>query len=325
MQTVSDTIGHLRLGEATTFEGLSVFPLFGEHVREKDYLTLDEALERNLARVVEVSEQGDVPNLLFENLGDRKVLLVDGDELVGAKQNRIINLTILVPAHTKIEIPVSCVEAGRWSYRGREFKSAERAMFSRGRARKAEQVTVCMRSSGDRYSDQSEVWNDVASCSESFGVDSPTGSMSDIYESNEQRLGKYREAFKAQEGQIGALFAINGKAQGLELFDSSETFGHYLERLVSSYALDSRIEKGNGEEADLTEVERFIKGVKNASTEPFAALGEGEDLRLSGELLAGGALVAEERVVHLAAFNLDPENKVTRRRPGRWFSDGEEV
>jgi hypothetical protein len=96
MQTISDTINGLHLGEATSFEGLTVFPLVGDHVQEKDYLTLDEALEQEQARVIEVSEAGDVPNLLFENLGDRKVLLVDGDELVGAKQNRIINLTILV-------------------------------------------------------------------------------------------------------------------------------------------------------------------------------------------------------------------------------------
>ena len=91
MQTISETIHQLQLGKAETFEGLTVFPLFADSNREPDYLTLDEALEQNRARVREVSEGGDVPNLRFENDSDRKVLLVDGDELVGAKQNRIIN------------------------------------------------------------------------------------------------------------------------------------------------------------------------------------------------------------------------------------------
>ena len=150
MQTINDTLNHLHLGKATTFEGMTVFPLFSDQLREKDYLTLDEALEQKQARVIETSDEGDVPNLLFENLGNSRVLLVDGDELVGAKQNRIINLTILVPAHTKVEIPVSCVEAGRWSYRSREFSSAKRAMFSRARAAKAEQVTVRLKRSGER-------------------------------------------------------------------------------------------------------------------------------------------------------------------------------
>ena len=315
MQTINDTLNHLHLGEATAFEGMTVFPLFSDQPRAKDYLTLDEALEQEQARVIEVSDEGDVPNLLFENLGNSKVLLVDGDELVGAKQNRIVNLSILVAAHTKIEIPVSCVEAGRWSYRSREFSSAKRAMFSRARANKAEKVTTCLRRSGERYSDQSEVWENIAECRADLAVASATDSMSDIYERHEQRLDRYREAFKAQEGQVGALFAVNGAPQGLELFDSSDTFSHYLGRLVSSYALGSLADNGDSKEATLPEVEEFMANVKDANAEQFDALGEGEDFRLSGVSLAGGALVAEERVVHLAAFNLDPDNKVVRLRP----------
>ena len=73
MQTITDTIDHLHLGKATTFEGLSVFPLFGESVREADYITLDEALEQELAQVVEVSEGGVVPasDSLMSRCGDR--------------------------------------------------------------------------------------------------------------------------------------------------------------------------------------------------------------------------------------------------------------
>jgi hypothetical protein len=43
--------------------------------------------------------------------------LLDGEELIGAKQNRALNLTILAPAKQVIVIPVSCVEAGRWHLR----------------------------------------------------------------------------------------------------------------------------------------------------------------------------------------------------------------
>ena len=302
MQAISDTINHLHVGGATTFEGLSVFPLFDDHIREKDYLTLDEALEQGTARVIEVSEGGDVPNLLFENLGYRKVLLVDGDELVGAKQNRIVNLTILVPAHTKIEIPVSCVEAGRWSYRSDEFSSAKRSMYSRARAAKTHQVTTRMKCAGERYSDQSEVWDNIAACSMELDVDSPTGSMGDIYESYEQRLDRYKEAFRAEDGQVGALFAINGKVEGLEVFDSSQTFSHYLERLVSSYALSSLSDISDDNNVIAPDIDEFLKQVKKAKAESFLALGEGNDLRLSGNSLSGGALQAEERIVHLAAF-----------------------
>ena len=318
MQAISDTINQLHLGKSTTFEGLTVFPLFGDTPREADYITLDEALGKEQARVLEVDEDGDVPNLLFDNFGDRKVLLVDGDELIGAKQNRVINLTILVPAHTKIEIPVSCVEAGRWSYSSREFSSAGRAMYSKARASKAQHVSACMKVSGERYSDQSEVWENIAAHSASMGVKSRTSAMSDMYEENEVTLERYKEAFKAEDGQVGALFAINGKTQGVEVFDSSETFSHYLERLVSSYALGSFADKCNDKEVTLPEAEHFMDVIKKAKSERFDALGEGDDLRLSDDLLAGGALVAEGRVVHLAAFNRDPDGKVVRPYPSQW-------
>ena len=169
MQTISDTINHLHLGEATTFEGLAVFPLFGDHVRDADYLTLDEALEQGQARVIEVSEAGEVPNLLFDNLGDRKVLLVDGDELIGAKQNRIINLTILVPAHTRSRsrCPAWKPGAGRTRAPGSVRPSVRCSPVAR--AAKAEQVTVRMKRSGERYSDQSEVWDNIAECSAAPG------------------------------------------------------------------------------------------------------------------------------------------------------------
>ena len=318
MQTISATINHLHLGKATTFEGLAVFPLFGDQVREKDYLTLDEALEQGKARIVEVSEEGDVPNLLFENLGDRKVLLVDGDELVGAKQNRIVNLTILVPAHTKIEIPVSCVEAGRWSHQSEEFSSPSRAMFSRARAAKAEDVTVRMKRSGERYSNQSEVWENIAECRVALDVESSTDAMSDIYEGYEHRLDRYRKAFKAEDGQVGALFAINGKIQGLEVFDSSQTFSHYLERLVSSYVLGSLADIADEKDVEVPDAGDFMESVKNARTERFDALGEGDDLRLSGEVLAGGALLAEDRIVHLAAFDIQGTGKQVGHRTRRF-------
>jgi len=321
MQTISDTIKRLRLGEAASFEGLTVFPLFGDDVQEKDYLTLDEALARKQARILEVSESGDVPTLLFENLGDQKVLLVDGDELIGAKQNRIINLTILVPANTKIEIPVACVEAGRWSYRSREFSSAGRAMYANARAAKTQQVTRNMKRNGERYLDQLDVWDNIAACSMGLGVHSDTSAMSDIYEHYEPDLDRYTRTFKAHPGQVGALFALNGKVQGLELFDNSETFSHYLERLVSSYALGSLAEPGDDKEAPRPEAEHFMETVKTATTERFTALAEGEDLRLSGASLAGGALVAEDRVVHLAAFDLGSVNGAARHARQHFIDD----
>jgi hypothetical protein len=99
----------------------------------------------------------------------------------------------------------------------------------------------------------------------------------------------------------------------------SQPFSRYLERLVESYAVDAiRLENRGNSSAPAEEATKdFLEQVGQAEGEAYAAIGIGEDLRLSGENLAGGALVAEGRVVHLAAFRLDKgenEGRILRFR-----------
>ena len=70
MSAVKQALSELRLAEPVSHEGLTVHPLIRASLLGKDYLTLDEALAQNTARVTEVSEGGSVPELLFRNLGD---------------------------------------------------------------------------------------------------------------------------------------------------------------------------------------------------------------------------------------------------------------
>ena len=84
---------------------------------------------------------GSVPELKVFNGLSQPVLLLDGEELIGAKQNRVLNLTIMVPADTEMMIPVSCVEAGRWQHISDGFVAADRTQFARGRAKKLSQVS----------------------------------------------------------------------------------------------------------------------------------------------------------------------------------------
>ena len=325
MQLINDTLAELALAAPQNFANLSVYPLIappaaagaGSFANEADYLVLDEALQRKLARVTEVSEGGSVPELAFENFADRGVLLLDGEELVGARQNRILNITVLVGAHQKITIPVSCVEHGRWRYNSAEFASADRALFLKARADKARHVSASLRRNGSRRSDQGEVWDQVAQKSAKFSVNSPTGSMEDVFAQEKARLDEYVNAVRPAPGQCGAVFAIDGKVAGLELFDSPGSFARYLPKIVRSYAMDAAETPKSGAAPPVEEaVRRFIEQMKAAATQSFKALGEGEDVRLEGGSITGGALVRGERVVHLAAFAMDADSPKAKRRTG---------
>lgn len=305
MKLVHDALATVRLGAPQVHRNLAVFPLLAERHQPPGYVLLDEALSRKLARVTEVSEAGRVPELAFENASAEKILLIDGDELAGAKQNRVVNLSILVGAGQRLVIPVSCVEQGRWSYRSRDFEPANRTLFAKARARKAAQVSQSLRSSGSRLSDQAALWSDVSAKLASFGVDSATEAVGEAYAQRSRDLSAYAAAFRAEPRQRGAVLAIDGRPVGLELFDCAAAFAKYFPKLVESYALDA-VETANGKDLCPTEdkVRAFIDALVGADTESFAALGEGQDIRLAGNGIAGGALAAEGRLIHLAGHAL---------------------
>jgi len=303
VQEIQQSFAGLKLCAPQVHLNLALFPLVGEQNAAPAYLLLDEALEREVAHVAEVTVGGSVPELAFENRSDDKILLVDGDELVGARQNRVLNLTILVGGGQKLVIPVSCVEQGRWSYRERGFRSGRRTLFAKARAAKMCQVTESLVLNGERRSDQAEVWADVADKVAFCQVNSPTFAMSDAYDESASKVDAYATAFRPVPNQRGAAIAIDGKPIGVELFDSPSAFARYLKRLVGSYALDAKETAAAAARAPTTaEVQRFLDSIVAAPGERFAALGEGEDIRLRGNGIAGGALAVDGRLVHLAGF-----------------------
>lgn len=343
MTLIADRLTQVTLGQPQQYRNLTLYPLLAEGRAEPGYQLLDQALALGSARVTEVSEGGSVPELCFVNDGDLPVLLLDGEELVGAKQNRILNLTVLAPAHQTLIIPVSCVEAGRWHRRSAEFTGARRAHFAAGRARKAADVSESLRRRGTRESDQGRVWGDIAEKSRRFGIHSATGAAAALYESQRERLDDFQGAFAYQPGQCGALFGIAGRLVGLDLFDSPATLAAALPKLVESHALDAidaTVAGGVGSvgpaaispdtaPADSADPAAWLTAIAQAAVDRFPAVGEGEDWRLRGLALTGGALVKDDNVIHLCAFRIawddDPEDGDKGDEDELFGPEGDEV
>ncbi|MCR4429299.1 MAG: hypothetical protein NUV68_08220, partial [Caldiserica bacterium] len=114
IRTLNLFLSQLDFGGFEKFKELSVAPILGVNGQGLNFLTLEEALEIGVLKIREKEDGAEVPELLAENLGDLPVLILDGEELIGAKQNRTLNTTILLREKSKTIIPVSCTEAGRW-------------------------------------------------------------------------------------------------------------------------------------------------------------------------------------------------------------------
>ena len=109
----------LQLGQPQTHRNMTVIPLFGKTFDALDYALGENLMKKGLLSFTEVSESGSVGHLLAHNTSSQKALLIEGEELRGAKQNRTINTTVLLKEQSKTVIPVTCTERDRWSYRHR--------------------------------------------------------------------------------------------------------------------------------------------------------------------------------------------------------------
>ena len=190
MEAISETLRGLGLGPSNGFANLCVFPLLAVEPRPRDYLTLGEALERGTVVVTEISEGGSVPELLLDNRGDTKVLLLDGEDLLGAKQDRVLNISILVGAQHKVKIPVSCVEHGRWRRNSASMRSGSSVLSPLSRSQSTSEVSVSLSLTGMRRSNQGRVWSDVDT-TRSLVCDSDTSALADVYEQQGSRLDEY--------------------------------------------------------------------------------------------------------------------------------------
>src|SRR5215470_15453573 len=101
---IAAALTQVTIGQPQNVGRLTVFPFLGSSEDPPPYLLLDEALANGVAKVTETSTSGSVPELRFENRSDQSILIVDGEALIGAKQNRIVNISILVPAQSVIPI-----------------------------------------------------------------------------------------------------------------------------------------------------------------------------------------------------------------------------
>ena len=301
---IKNYLEQIKVGRKQNHKNLALYPLLSTYNSGLEYLLLDEALSENLMEVVELDSDGSVPELKVVNKSPKMILILDGEELVGAKQNRIVNTTILVQVKATIVIPVSCVEHGRWSYDSPTFHSQERMMSSNLRARKSEQVNYAVRSTGEFRADQGAIWDGIAEKADRMEAPSPTGAMAAIYDKETPSIEEYVKHFSLIDSQVGAIFMINGKVVGLDAFGKPGTFSKVFKKLLESYALDAIdwYDPDKEHKALKSEVTRFRKSALSANAKARPSVGLGTDFRLESKKVTGFALALDEQLLHISIF-----------------------
>lgn len=316
-------LDRLALGKPSRCGGLCLYPLLGEDQGELPYLLLDAALASGALTITEHGTSGAVPELAVTNTSPDRVLILDGEELIGAKQNRIVNTSVLVDAHTTLLLPVSCVEAGRWKEQSAQFSSGAGHYNARGRQKKVAEVSEALLLLGRPSASQSRIWSDIHGKLDRLAVSSPTAALTDLSTAYETDLERYQDALAAPlPHQVGAAFALGGSLVGLDLFDQARTLSALLPKLVASYALDALDERPTDAPPPPAVLADWLQTIARAVPELHPAVGLGQDIRLSAPKLSGAALEYDGAALHLSAFQTTgfsrPMPRMARPSQRRW-------
>ncbi|MDA0725132.1 MAG: hypothetical protein O3B25_12820 [Verrucomicrobia bacterium] len=305
---IEQAVESLKVGRLKNFLNMSVAPLVGlAEEKGPEYLTMTEALAGDLLEVTEIDHGGSVPNLKVRNLCEKNVLLLDGEELIGAKQNRVLNTTVLVAGQSEVVVPVSCTEQGRWSYKSDKFMDSKIMMAKVARSSKSNSVSHSLMMQPNSYcSDQGKVWEDIAGYHHDLGSHSSTGAMKAAYDQHEDDLRAYREAFPLVEGQRGVVIFVNGEFSGCEILSRANAYKHVHQKIIESYSLEAfRHKKESSGKPSAKKAKTLLGQISSWKTERFKSVGLGEDLRLQNCDSHGNALLVDESIVHAAAFGHD--------------------
>ncbi len=308
---IVEYLARIQLGGIQIWENLGIVPLLFPGNGGPEYMTLKEALEGGTLTVTEVSEGGTVPELKVINKGDIAVLLLDGEELSGAKQNRVLNTTILVGAHMEMVIPVSCTEHGRWSYTSREFVDSDVVMYSKIRKEKVRHVTMNLERSAGYMSNQGAVWDRIEEMRRDAEASAPTGAMKDVFEQKINDLNEYIDAIPLIPGQKGMMVFINGAVAGFDILSSSQAYAALHTKLLKSYAMEALIErKKRCPEPAIDAAKDFLRAIASSDEKRYRSAGLGWDYRFEAPGKVGSALVNDDHVVHMAFFSITESEKI---------------
>ena len=292
-------------GEIQSYGPVSVIPvLSGRESSGPEYLCLSDAMEGGSLEVTEVSEGGSVPFLKVKNLSSEKVLLLDGEELMGAKQNRVLNTSVLVPAEEELTVPVSCSERGRWRYKGKNFEDSDLIMAKKVQYLKSSSVSQSLHSMNSYASDQGGVWNSIDELHCSHEYQSSTSAMKDLFSEKENLLNAYLDAFPLLEEQRGVVVFVDGELAGCEMLSRSGVYRKCHSKIIKSFCIDLLRRKASPDDkkGSQDKASEWLSSINGWKSERFKSVGIGDDLRLKNGVSHGNALLAEETVVHFVGF-----------------------
>jgi len=288
----------LRVHEPSFLSNLLIYPL--SDGRGESFLTLEEALSSGVAQV---QEGGVISEVELDHQGEGLLFIHEGEEIVGALQNRIF-ITSMLLERGRRRLPVACVEEGRWSGDG-GFTLSGYIAFPSLRATNAKEVTLSLRRTGRFSTSQSSIWEGIREREKGLKVRSRTRAMTETFRACQERIEEGYSDYQPMGDQVGFLIYSNARFLGAEVFSCPEMFTKFCRKLLASYALDALVDASRKRrEREIPPQQIMERFSRPQEVTRAKGIGEGEEVRAILSPLVLRALLHKEKVVHLSILHL---------------------
>jgi len=259
-------------------------------------------MAQNLITITEINQGGSVPNLKVISKADIPVLILDGEELKGAKQNRILNASVLVAPHSELIVPVSCTEAGRWSYNSDAFSESGNVLPSSMRLSKMDRVSKNLEDKLGFDANQSIVWDEIQEKQSEHRVSSYSSALSDVFSHLDSDLGEAAKHFALQENQCGIYVEMDGTYAGMDIVSLPSAWQDVHEKIVRSYVMEAINKKHDTVVCDASHYTNLLDKLPDCEYAQHKSVGLGMDIRLRNKELVGAVLEHDDSCVHIAIY-----------------------
>lgn len=298
------------IGPPITRGGISIYPVYLPGNALPSIGT-----GRDSGLTIDELPDAEVPHLVVHNPTGQPILIVEGEQFVGGRQNRTANTSVLVPAGEARQIPVSCLEVGRWG-RHRAFEHAPTFTPRRVRRTKQREVARTMAGisapigghpgapSGDRSGDQHQVWHAIQTEMNAMAAPSDTGAVADadqVLIRDQHRRDAVDElvARGPLPGQCGIVVAHGWRAVAAEVFGTRELLAAHWGPLVRSHLLEQPTATG---QRSATGAMKLLRRFAQADSVDSPGLGMGTEHHVAAERVTGQALTLDGALVHAGIF-----------------------
>lgn len=297
-------ITDLKPGAPFTRGGVTLIPIFDPKHRGINIKVAGDEL------IVSELESPTVPELQVHNPTSHDLLIPAGRILSGGRQTRVVNVSIVVPAGAKIVIPVSCVEAGRWSGRS-SFNYSGRQVSRRVRVAKQRSVKGSIDRRMGKRSAQGEVWNTISQELNLRHVDHHADLFLQVDEDLDRRSDRIAVVNEligigVEPNQVGVAVAHGDKILGIEVFPNHDALKASWEAIVRAAVIDAdeytTEPQVNEASIDIAALEKFLAEVAAVTGTEADGCGRGTEVHVETPAFVAHGLRVDGELVYCNAF-----------------------